>query len=62
VIGTAYGPSSARAHTALAQAAGVRVVVREIAGLALDVDTPGQLRAVADLDGGVGEWARALRR
>lgn len=47
-IATAYGPSSATAHAALARAAGVAVALVYRPGLALDVDTPEQLAAAGD--------------
>jgi len=43
VMRTAYGPSSATAHIALAEAAGVAHVVVRRRGLAVDVDRPDQL-------------------
>lgn len=43
VIGTAYGPGSAAAHLALAQAAGVTAVRLDNPRLAMDIDTPEQL-------------------
>lgn len=46
VIPPAFGPSSAAAHARLAAAAGVRLLEVHRPGLANDVDTPQQLRAV----------------
>lgn len=43
VIVTAYGPGSAAAHVALAQAAGVPAVRVDNPRLAMDIDTPEQL-------------------
>lgn len=43
VVATAYGPGSAAAHLALAQAAGVRAVRLDNPRLAMDIDTPEQL-------------------
>lgn len=46
VIAPAYGPGSAARHIEAARAAGVEAVTVDRPGLALDVDTPGQLDAV----------------
>lgn len=43
VIGTAYGPNSAAAHLALAQAAGIPAVWLPVEHLSVDIDTPDQL-------------------
>jgi 2-phospho-L-lactate/phosphoenolpyruvate guanylyltransferase len=48
VIPTAYGPGSASAHVALADAAGVPAAVVDNDNLAHDVDTPAQLAALGD--------------
>jgi 2-phospho-L-lactate guanylyltransferase len=48
VIPTAFGPGSARAHERHALAAGIDAIVLDREGFALDLDTPGQLRALAD--------------
>lgn len=56
VIGTRYGPGSAAAHLRLAAAAGVNAVLTQVPGLALDVDTAGQLREAAGLDREVAAW------
>lgn len=45
VVATAFGGRSAAAHLRLAGDAGVRAVRLRLPGLALDIDTPGQLRA-----------------
>ncbi|MDP8969360.1 MAG: hypothetical protein M3N52_02430, partial [Actinomycetota bacterium] len=45
VMGTAFGEQSAAAHLRLAREARVRHVRLRLPGLALDVDTPVQLRA-----------------
>ncbi|MGH8929888.1 MAG: 2-phospho-L-lactate guanylyltransferase [Egibacteraceae bacterium] len=48
VVGTAFGPASAAAHLRLAAAAGVRATRMNLPNLALDVDTPGDLRLLRD--------------
>ncbi|MGH8901810.1 MAG: 2-phospho-L-lactate guanylyltransferase [Egibacteraceae bacterium] len=48
VVGTAFGPGSAAAHLRLAAAAGIRPVRLDLPNLAFDVDTPDDLRALAD--------------
>lgn len=51
-IEPAFGPGSFERHLAAAQTAGVPVRAEEVRGLALDVDTPGDLAALAAaLDG-----------
>ncbi|QBI18998.1 2-phospho-L-lactate guanylyltransferase [Egibacter rhizosphaerae] len=50
VIGTAYGSGSAAAHRRLAAQAGVPLTVIERPGLALDVDTPDDLRRADGTD------------
>lgn len=52
IIPTSYGPGSARRHVALARERGLHPAVVQRPGLAHDVDTPGDLAALAD--GGVG--------
>lgn len=59
-IGTRYGRASAAAHLRLAEHAGLAAVTLHVPALALDVDTAGQLRQAALLDGGMGRWASAL--
>lgn len=49
VIPTAFGPDSAAAHRRLAREAGVACTVIERQGLAMDIDTPGQLPAALAL-------------
>ncbi len=46
VIGTSYGPASARCHIDLAEAAGIRHALVERPGLATDVDTPDDLHGL----------------
>jgi 2-phospho-L-lactate guanylyltransferase len=46
VICTAFGPNSAVAHLRLAVAAGIRPVRLNLPNLALDIDTPSDLRAL----------------
>lgn len=61
VIGTAFGQQSAAAHLHLAQQARVRGVRLRLPGLALDVDTPVQLRAAGVLGGReTAEWSSPL--
>lgn len=50
IIATSYGPGSAARHAQLAADAGARVVLVHAARLALDVDTPEQLRDALALD------------
>jgi 2-phospho-L-lactate guanylyltransferase len=47
-LGPSFGPGSCRRHVALAEAAGVTVEVVEVPTLAIDVDTPDDLDALAD--------------
>ena len=47
VIRTAFGAGSAAAHVRLAEAAGVHAARLDLPNLALDVDTPGELRSVS---------------
>jgi 2-phospho-L-lactate guanylyltransferase len=49
VIRTAFGHGSAAAHRRLADAAGVASTVVRTEGFSLDIDTPRQLGALADL-------------
>lgn len=46
-IGPAFGPGSCARHSELAERAGHEVAVEPLASLALDVDTPDDLRAMA---------------
>jgi 2-phospho-L-lactate guanylyltransferase len=46
VVATAFGPGSAAAHLRLAAAAGVRALRLDLPNLALDVDTPRDLRLI----------------
>jgi 2-phospho-L-lactate/phosphoenolpyruvate guanylyltransferase len=46
-IGPGFGPGSRERHTARAERAGNEVAVEEVASLALDVDTPDDLEAMA---------------
>ncbi|CAN5815794.1 hypothetical protein BH23ACT10_BH23ACT10_00420 [soil metagenome] len=48
VIAPAFGGSSAAAHLTAAQRAGVRAILVSSAGLAHDVDRPGDLRLASD--------------
>jgi 2-phospho-L-lactate guanylyltransferase len=57
VMPTAFGPGSASAHAVLAAEAGVRAAVLHLDGFARDVDTAGQLAAVAAADPRVARWA-----
>lgn len=52
IIATAYGPGSAAAHERLAHAAAINAVRVHRPGLALDVDTPGELPAALALAAG----------
>jgi len=52
VIGTAYGPDSAAAHLALAQAAGIPAVCLPVEHLSVDIDTPDQLAGLGPSWGG----------
>jgi 2-phospho-L-lactate guanylyltransferase len=61
-IPTRYGPGSAAAHLALAAAAGVPAVRLELPGLALDIDTAGQLQEAATLDEGLRRWTAGVGR
>jgi 2-phospho-L-lactate guanylyltransferase len=47
-IGPAFGPGSRERHAERAQRAGLEVAVEELASLALDVDTPGDLAAMTE--------------
>lgn len=49
VMGTRYGPGSAGEHVSLAHRLGLDVVVLEVPGLALDVDTEDALREAENL-------------
>ncbi len=48
VVGTAFGPASAAAHLRLAAAGGVCATLMSLPNLALDVDTPADLRLLHD--------------
>ena len=61
VIATAYGPSSAAAHTALAEQAGLTAVRLDLAELALDVDTPEALEEAGRRSSAVQRWRRRMR-
>src|SRR3954453_3380226 len=58
-IGPAFGPDSRERHAGRADRAGHQVAVEELASLALDVDTPADLEAVAAVLGGHQERAPA---
>lgn len=58
-IGPAFGPGSRERHTSRAERAGFEVAVEGLASLALDVDTPDDLDAVAELLEANAERARA---
>ena len=47
-LAPSFGPGSCARHQELARAAGVRSRVVEVPSLALDVDTPDDLRALAE--------------
>jgi 2-phospho-L-lactate/phosphoenolpyruvate guanylyltransferase len=56
-IGTAYGPGSAAAHHRLAAAAGMVSTEVVTQGFSLDLDTPGQLRALHTIEPRLAPWA-----
>ncbi|MEX1140904.1 MAG: 2-phospho-L-lactate guanylyltransferase [Thermoleophilaceae bacterium] len=60
-IEPSFGPGSRDRHRALAEAAGVSCRVEDVPSLALDVDTPDDLEAVAALLGNERRWASMTR-
>jgi 2-phospho-L-lactate/phosphoenolpyruvate guanylyltransferase len=62
LMAPSFGPGSFARHAALARAAGAEIKVAEVPSLGLDVDTPGDLAALAGRAGGAPRTRALLER